>query len=140
LALTGALLLVIAGLVVSGSAWTVPLVIAGVLMVVIAWVGSRLDGRLVLEWGESGAKLEFRAEINSAEHQLKQFVPVQDAAPVGDVVPEDAEVIEGEAHTVEIDVAELKALIAVADAALSEPPPSSSATNGSSPSGAMFHG
>lgn len=111
---TGVLLLLIGGLLVTSSVWTLPLVIIGALMVVIAWIGCRLDGRFAIEWGDTGTQLEFRAKIKAAEppqtpsgsHYL---------ARTAEPEPEDAEVVEGEAHTVEIDVANLKALIAAAE-------------------------
>jgi len=119
LTVTGLVLLLIGGLVVTSSVWTLPLVIIGALMVVIAWVGYRLDGRFAIEWGDAGTQLEFRAKIKAAQ-------PAQPALPqnssgmhylarTAEPEPEDAEVVEGEAHTVEIDVAELKALIAAAE-------------------------
>jgi len=134
LALIGALLLAIAGLVVTGSAWTAPLFITGGLMIVTAWVGSRLDGRLALEWGASGAKLEFWAQINSAGRQPRRAVPAVTVARLADLLPEDAQVIEGEAHTGEIDIAELKTLIALLEASNSRALSAVSAANGSSPS------
>jgi hypothetical protein len=125
LTLTGLILLLVGGLVVTGSVWTLPLVIAGAVMVVIAWVGHRLDGRLAVEWGETGAQLEFRAKMRAPAHPLPLPVLAEPAATPRSLArgveaepePEDAEVIEGEAHTVEIEVAELKALIAAAEAA-----------------------
>jgi hypothetical protein len=99
---------------VTSSVWTLPLVIAGAVMLVVAWVGSRLDGRLAIEWGEAGTRLEFRAQIKAPE----PAVPGVALARVDEVEPEpsDAEVVDGEAHTVEIEVAELEALIAAVEA------------------------
>jgi hypothetical protein len=133
LAVTGVVLVVIAGLVVTSSAWTLPLVIVGVLMVAIAWIGSRLDGHFVVEWGESGTQVAFRAEIKSAQHPHLQtrvrHAPA--AARVLEVVRDGAEVVEGEAHTVEVDIGELKALIAAAEADESRTDSSDAAANGS---------
>ncbi|HWF50051.1 MAG TPA: hypothetical protein VG294_05325 [Solirubrobacteraceae bacterium] len=121
LTVTGLILVLVGGLLVKNSMWTLPLVIAGAVMVVIAWVGHRLDGRLAVEWGETGAQLEFRAKMRAPAHPLP--VLAEPASPhslargaEAEPEPEDAEVIEGEAHTVEIEVAELKALIAAAEA------------------------
>jgi hypothetical protein len=116
LTLLGLLLILLAAVVVTDSAWTAPLIVVGVLTLVVAWFGSRLDGRLVLEWGKSGATFELRAEVNPPEHPTQRVPSLAVARRLG-TVPDDAEVIEGSAHTVEIDVAELKALIALAEAA-----------------------
>ena len=124
LTLTGVVLLLLGGLFVTSSVWTLPLVIAGGLMVAIAWVGHRLDGRLAVEWGESGTQLEFRAQIKAADSAH----PALSAASGGprqiasstEAELADAEVVEGEAHTVEIEVGELKALIAAAENAEAE--------------------
>ncbi len=75
LALMGVLLLAIAGLFLANSFWTLPLVIVGVLMVLIAWVGSRLNGHFVVEWGESGTQVQFRARITPARHRHGTGVP-----------------------------------------------------------------
>jgi hypothetical protein len=104
---TGVLLL--GAVLLPSSAWTLPLIIFGALLLLIASVGSRLDGRFAVDWGKYGTQLEFRAEIRSS---IPRPTPGLRLAPV----PDDAEVIEGEAHTVEIDVGELKALIAAAEA------------------------
>lgn len=69
LAATGVLLLLVAIVFLSSSVWTLPLIIAGALMVVVAWVGSRLRGHILLEWGETGAQLDFHAEVASARHR-----------------------------------------------------------------------
>jgi hypothetical protein len=93
-------------------------------MVVIAWVGHRLDGRLAVEWGETGAQLEFRAKMRAPEHSHPALAPAAPSprvlAQAAEPEPEDADVVEGEAHTVEIEVAELKALIAAAETAEAE--------------------
>jgi hypothetical protein len=117
----GVVLLFVGGLLVTNSVWTLPLVIAGALMVLIAWVGHRLEGRLAVEWGDAGTQLEFRAQIRAAEVPPEALA---DATPrlVSAAEPEhdDATVIEGEAHTVEIEVAALKTLIAAAETAGAE--------------------
>src|SRR5438270_12038548 len=63
LTLIGVGLLLIGGLMLINSVWTLPLVIVGALMVAIAWVGHRLEGRFAVQWGESGTELAFRARI-----------------------------------------------------------------------------
>jgi|ERR1019366_6533697 hypothetical protein len=126
LAVIGVILLALAVLGVVSSMWTLPLVIGGVLMVLIAWIGSRLDGRFAVEWGESGTQVEFRAQIKAPPAPPQRVLSRLAAAPPPAGVPavriptlaelDDGDVIEGQGHTVEIDVAELKALIVAAEA------------------------
>src|SRR6185437_8305418 len=63
LTVVGVLLLLV-GVVATNTVWTLPLVIIGALMVAVAWIGHRLDGRFAVEWGEDGTQLAFRATIN----------------------------------------------------------------------------
>jgi hypothetical protein len=122
LTVVGVLLLVVGG-AATNTVWTLPLVIVGALMVAVAWIGHRLDGRFAVEWGEDGTQLAFRATIKAAQPTTDPpaltAASQAGSAPARRVeltrVPED--VIEGEAHTVEINVTELKALIAAAEAA-----------------------
>jgi hypothetical protein len=92
-------------------------------MVVVAWIGHRLEGRFAVEWGKAGTELAFRATVKPARGELP-ILSVSPAKPdPGTSEPtssSDDPIIEGEAHTVEIDVGELKALIAAVEA---EPPP-----------------
>jgi hypothetical protein len=128
LSVTGVTLLFIGGLLLTNSVWTLPLVIVGALMVAIAWMGHRLEGRFAVEWGEAGTELAFRASIKAAHPELESpsarsldvVTPARSAAAPVKAEPEA--VIEGEAHTVEIDVAELKALIAAVESAETSPP------------------
>jgi hypothetical protein len=122
LAVTGALLLLI-GLIAGNTVWTLPLVIVGALMVAVAWIGRRLEGRFAVEWGEAGTQLAFRATIKPAQ-PTTDATALAAASATGpapahriELVPGADDVIEGEAHTVEINVTELKALIAAAEAA-----------------------
>lgn len=122
LAIAGVIVALIGAGPASGSVWTLPLVIVGVIMILIACIGHRLRGRFVIEWGEAGAEIGFSASVAPAPDRARRSIiapagrapasiPVEAAAaPAG-----DNDVIEGEAHTVEIDVAELKALIAAAE-------------------------
>jgi hypothetical protein len=105
-------------------------------MVLIAWIGSRLDGRLVVQWGESGTQLEFRAEIKSAhlEHPGARLRHTPAVARRLRALPDDDEIIYGEAHTVEIDISELKALLAAAEADESRAVSSGAAVKGTRPS------
>jgi hypothetical protein len=120
LIVTGAMLLLIDGLFLTNSVWTLPLVIVGALMVVIGWVGGRLDGRFTVEWGKTGTQLEFRAAIAApppGRASLAAGSSLPRAPDSGQPTPRDAGIIEAEAHTVEIDLAELEALIAAAETA-----------------------
>jgi hypothetical protein len=121
------MLLLIGGVLVTNSVWTLPVVVAGALMVVVAWIGHRLDGRFTSEWGESGTELAFRATIKAAEpsHGASAAALTSGQEPALADEPRDSartEIIEGDAHTVEIDVADLKALIAAAEIAESASP------------------
>jgi hypothetical protein len=125
LCVVGVILLLAGVLRITSSVWTLPLIIVGIAMVVIAWVGSRLDGRFAVEWGKGGTQVEFRAQIkppppvahpvrlspipSAQAQQLRTPAPVRSELATSDV-------IEGEGHTVEIDVAELKTLIRAAEA------------------------
>lgn len=128
LCLTGALLLVIGGLFVTNSVWTLPIVVVGALMVVVAWIGHRLEGRFAIEWGETGTEFAFRATIKAAasahDEHAAPALSADEPPPPGLESPArfDDGIIEGEAHTVEIDVAELKALIAAAEAPAADGP------------------
>ncbi len=119
LAVIGAVLLLTGGVFMTSSVWTLPLVVVGALMVAIAWIGRRLDGRLAIEWGDSGTQLEFRAKIKAPQpaeaasagppatsHRLVRVIGSE---------PGHAGIIDGEAHTVEIEVSELEALIAAVE-------------------------
>jgi hypothetical protein len=117
LSMSGALLLLIGVLLMANSVWTLPLVIAGALMVVIAWIGHRLEGRFAVEWGDTGTQLAFRATIKPAGQGRELPTRVAPASPQLLAADLPSDVIEGEAHTVEIDVTELKALIAAAESA-----------------------
>ena len=117
LTLAGGLLLLVGGIFITNSVWTLPVVVAGALMVLVAWIGHRLDGRFAIEWGETGTELAFRATIKAAAPARDASTADQNPhqalqAPAGG----DEDIIDGEAHTVEIDVAELRALIAAAEA------------------------
>jgi hypothetical protein len=111
---------------ITSSMWTLPLIVVGIVMIAIAWVGSRLDGRFAVEWGQGGTQVEFRAQIKPpppVAHPVRlSAIPssVASAQPhlraPARSEPENNDVIEGEGHTVEIDVAELKTLIRAAEA------------------------
>ena len=127
LCVVGVILLLAGVLWITSSVWTLPLIIVGIAMVVIAWVGSRLDGRFAVEWGEGGTQVEFRAQIKPpppVAHPVR-LSPIPSAVPSASASQlrtparseiDNSDVIEGEGHTVEIDVAELKTLIRAAEA------------------------
>jgi hypothetical protein len=111
--------LLIGALLTTNSVWTLPLGIVGALMVVIAWIGHRLEGRFAIEWGQAGTQLAFRATVKAARHveeaPLYGSSDSTKLARMRELDLEAAQIIDGEAHTVEIDVAELKALIAAVE-------------------------
>jgi hypothetical protein len=110
----GVTLLLVGGLMMTNSVWTLPLVVVGALMVAVAWIGHRLEGHFAVEWGEAGTQLAFNATVKPPQRS-----PEAPALEPGSATTEpsgEASVIEGEAHTVEINVGELKALIAAAEA------------------------
>jgi hypothetical protein len=122
LTVIGALLLLVGGLIATNTVWTLPLVIVGALMVAVAWIGHRLEGRFAVEWGEAGTQLAFNATIKAAQptSDTPALAPASSGAPTPgrpvELARTASDVIEGEAHTVEINVTELKALIAAAEA------------------------
>jgi hypothetical protein len=121
LTVTGALLLLVGGLIATNTVWTLPLVIVGALMVAVAWIGHRLEGRFAVEWGEAGTQLAFNATIKAPQPTLDApaLAPASSHKPTpapAELAGTLGDVIEGEAHTVEINVSELKALIAAAEA------------------------
>lgn len=120
LTLLGALLVVLAVFAVSSSLWSLVLGVVGAVMIVTAWLGHRLDGQFGVSWGSGGTDFTFRfhvAPAHQAEHRhaLPAGSAPEVAAPA--ITVADADTVDGEAHTVEIDVGELKALIAAAEAA-----------------------
>ena len=121
LTLIGVGLLLIGALMLTNSVWTLPLVIVGALMVAIAWVGRRLEGRFAVQWGETGTELAFRARIRAPGPRPPALLapPLEAADPEPGSSPRE-DVIDGDAHTVEIEVAELEALIAAAELRRSE--------------------
>ena len=113
------IVLAFVGLLLTNSVWTLPLVIVGAVMVVVAWVGHRLEGRFAVEWGKTGTELAFRATVKPARRRApdRRRLGRRATTPRAEAPrPPEDNVIEGEAHTVEVDVGELKALIAAVEA------------------------
>jgi hypothetical protein len=119
LTVTGGTLLLLGALVLMNSVWTLPLVLVGALMVAVAWIGHRLEGRFAVEWGEGGTEIAFRARIRPAQGGPSALPRTSSSSQTplgsGPPEPEPEHIIEGEAHTIEIEVAELEALIAAAE-------------------------
>ncbi len=108
--------LVLAGLMLTDSVWTLPLMIVGALMILVAWIGHRLEGRFAIEWGQSGTEFAFRATVKPARSALAAGSAGSRRLPgPPETGSEASSIIEGQAHTVEIDVAELRALLAAAE-------------------------
>jgi len=126
LTILGVILLLFAGLVITSSVWTLPLVIVGGLMVVIGWVGHRVDGRFAIQWGQAGTQLDFRVKVRAARHARVALTGAAESPNGGAHAAagalEEEVIIDGEAHTVEVDVEELKALVAAVEARAGEHP------------------
>jgi hypothetical protein len=119
--LIGAVLIVV-GLAFVDGTWSTLLTVAGVVLLLVAYAGARMRGRFLVEWGENGTKLEFDAGVKPAPEPAALTKPTLNAprtsaGPALAAAPQQQDAIEGEAHTVEIDVAELQALIAAAERA-----------------------
>jgi hypothetical protein len=123
LVVIGAILIILGVWAIDHSVWTFPLVIIGIVMILVAWVGSRLEGRFGIEWNEGGAGFEMQARFKSRAELLPG--PSASTSHTGPRTTvrtthysaggADETVIEGEAHTIEIDVEELKALVEAAE-------------------------
>ena len=83
LTLTGVVLLLIGVLIATNTVWTLPLVIVGALMVAVAWIGHRLEGRFAVEWGEAGTQLAFNATIKAPQptSEMPALAPAATAVP-----------------------------------------------------------
>jgi hypothetical protein len=125
-AIVGVALILIGALWVTGSIWTFPIVVIGIVMVVVAWVGSRLEGRFAVEWSESGAGFELRARFKAADtHRAGPALPAPAGEiPDADTVQEDPiaggsgespHPVDGHAPTIEVDADEFRALVAAAE-------------------------
>ncbi len=138
-ALAGVALVIIGLLLGAESAVAVALIAVGVVMLVVGWAGRRLRGRLAIEFGPEGTTIELQAHVASpvrprppaiqppetpaapriyALSRRDPATPAAAASPAGATTggdagqPPDAEVIEGTGETIEMDVSQLKALLA----------------------------
>jgi hypothetical protein len=105
--LVGLALLVFAVYLGGGSALTVPLLIIGGILIAAGLLGPRLSGRLVVEWGPRGTTIDFHTDVASPAHA--------EAPPAAAMIDRPAappQVIEGRGETIEIEVAQLEALMA----------------------------
>lgn len=118
---------VIAGLQLGvDSAWTVPVFIIGAILICAGVLGTRLSGRLAIEWGAEGASFEMRAKVVAPEPTPNTIedgqLSVRDTRSVDSA---SDTVIESSGETIEIDLDQLREMLptsknSLADAA-SEP-------------------
>ncbi|WP_354700001.1 hypothetical protein DSM112329_00259 [Paraconexibacter sp. AEG42_29] len=129
----------------SGSALSVPLIVLGVGMLIVGAMGPRLRGHVGLDFGPEGTAITMHTHIAPPGRRLaaepgeasviqlpprphislvpttprKQATDPAQSPPeaVGSVEPADADVVESTGETVEIDVAQLRKLLADADRA-----------------------
>ena len=107
LTLAGLALLVLAVYLGGGSALTVPLFIVGGMLIAGGLLGPRLSGRLVVEWGPQGTTIDFHTDVASAP-QVEAAPP---PAPALERPAGPPQVLEGRGETIEIEVAQLEALM-----------------------------
>jgi hypothetical protein len=113
--LVGLALLLFALYLGGGSALTVPLFIVGGILIAAGVLGPRLSGRLVVEWGPQGTMIDFHTDVASAP----SAEPAQ--AAIADRPAATPQVIEARGETIEIEVAQLEALVAGARAQADRP-------------------
>lgn len=132
-ALAGAVVLLVALRLGTDSALSVPLLIVGLVMVTVGAMGPRLRGRFSLEFGPDGTSIEVQTHIAAPgktaapvpalpvapERPRIALVHPAPAAPVAaepspeqEPAPADAVVVEGHGETIEMDVEQLRALLA----------------------------
>jgi hypothetical protein len=113
--LVGLALLLFALYLGGGSALTVPLFIVGGILIAAGVLGPRLSGRLVVEWGPQGTMIDFHTDVAAAP----SAEPAQPA--IADRPAATPQVIEARGETIEIEVAQLEALVAGARAQADRP-------------------
>ncbi len=105
-ALLGAFLVVLGAYLGGGSALTVPLFVVGLVLIFLGALGPRLSGRLHVEWGADGAKLDLHTEVAAPGAAAR--------AELSAGATKEPKVIESTGETVEIELAELQALVEAA--------------------------
>ncbi|CAN5406710.1 hypothetical protein BH10ACT11_BH10ACT11_17880 [soil metagenome] len=89
----------------SDSAWTLPVFVVGAALILAGALGTRLSGKLAIEWGEEGATFEMRARVAPPE-PVKQLELTALESPS----TEDA-VIESTGETIEMDLVQLREML-----------------------------
>jgi hypothetical protein len=117
LALIGVALVIAAFELGAGSALSVPLLVVGLVMLVVGALGSRLRGRFAVDFGPGGAVIEARAEIAPPRRTAPVTSPptkprITLVTPTASDQSGPDDVIEGHGETIEMDVAQLKRLLA----------------------------
>lgn len=127
--LVGVILTLLALQLGSDSALALPLLIVGIVMLIVGAMGPRLRGHVGLDFGPEGTAFTMHTHVAPPGRKLAA-APVADSelparprialvptavAAAQPVVPEaepaDADVVESSGETVEIDVAQLRALL-----------------------------
>ena len=111
--LLGAFLVILGAYLGGGSALTAPLLVAGLVLIFLGALGPRLSGRLHVEWGAHGASIDLRTEVAAPGVHPRPELPA--------AAPAEPKVIESSGETVEIELAELQALVDAAGGAAPEP-------------------
>lgn len=117
-ALVGIALIITALILGGDSALTVPLLVLGTVLVILGVMGPRLSGHFSVEFGSDGTRIDLRTDIAapgtvapSIRGELREAE--RDVEALSERV-RDAEVVEGQGETIEIDVSELRSLMAEA--------------------------
>lgn len=118
-ALAGVALLVAALVIGTGTALGLICAIVGLVMLVVGAMGPRLRGRVSLEFGPGGTSFELQTHVAPPGRVLLAPSPDEDLGrPQISLVPaigaDDGHVVEGSGETIEIDVEQLKRLLAQA--------------------------
>ncbi|UJA20561.1 hypothetical protein HJD18_10315 [Thermoleophilia bacterium SCSIO 60948] len=118
-ALVGATLLIAALILGGDSALTVPFLVLGIVLLILGVMGPRLSGHFSVEFGSDGTRIDLRTDIAapgttapSIRGELREAE--RDIERLSERVS-DAEVVEGQGETIEIDVSELRSLMAAAE-------------------------
>lgn len=113
------------------SVLSLPMLIAGIILLVAGAVGPRLQGRVSVDFGPDGSLFEMKAHLAPPGHTAVPGAVVERPQPQLQAVPPpepqtpEPAVIESHGETIELDVERLKRLLAAEDAkvaAESRPP------------------